>query len=171
MAGRVLATQRIVLTPFVDAHVDPLLAFFRDPHVRRYLLDDSLVDREWVEDEVRTSRERFEAGSLGLYAAHLREAPDVLVGFVGFRPFYEPPVRQLVYGIGPEHVGRGIATEIAKAVIDVAFGELGFREVRASTDEPNRASVRVLERLGMRLVATEPGERWPQWHFVLERHG
>jgi [ribosomal protein S5]-alanine N-acetyltransferase len=160
---------RIVLSPFADAHVDPLLAFFRDPHVRRYLLDDSLVDREWVEGEVRASRERFEAGSLGLYAAHLREAPDALVGFVGFRPFYEPPVLQLVYGVSPAHVGRGIAGEMAKAVIDLAFGDLGFREVRASTDEPNRASVRVLERLGMTLVATEPGEHWPQLHFVLER--
>ena len=166
-----LATPRTVLTPFADAHVDPLLAFFRDPHVRRFLHDDSLVDRQWVEAEVRTSQERFEAGSLGLYAAHLREAPHILVGFAGFRPFYEPPLLQLVYGIGSGHVGRGIATEIAQAVIDLAFGELGFREVRASTDEPNLASIRVLERLGMTLVGTDPGEPWPQLHFVLERHG
>ena len=164
-----LISSRITLRPFADAQVDALLAFFRDPHVRRYLLDDSLVDREWVEEEVRTSGERFAAGSLGLYAANLREAPDALVGFAGFRPFYEPPVLQLVYAIGPEYVGRGLATEIARAVIDVAFTERGFREVRASTDEPNRPSVRVLERLGMQLAATGPGELWPQLHFVLER--
>ena len=168
MTGTV-TTARIALSPFADTHVDSLLEFFRDPHVRRYLLDDSLVDREWVEEEVRSSRERFDAGSLGLLAAHLREAPDALVGFAGFRPFYDPPVLQLVYGIGPSHAGRGLATEIARAVIDVAFNERGFREIRASTDEPNRASIRVLERLGMTLVATEPGERWLQLHFTLER--
>ena len=163
------ATPRMLLSPFDEGHVDALLAFFRDPHVRLYLLDDALVDRQWVEEEVRTSGERFEAGSLGLYAAHLHEAPDALMGFAGFRPFYEPPVLQLVYGIGPDYVGRGLATEIARAVGDVAFNERGFREVRASTDEPNRASIRVLERLGMQLAATGPGEHWPQLHFVLER--
>ena len=165
---RAITTTRIVLSPFAETHVDSLLELFRDPHVRRYLLDDSLVDRAWVKEEVRTSRERFEAGSLGLYAAHLHEAPDALVGFAGFRPFYEPPVLQLVYGIAPAYVGRGLATEMARSVIDVAFNERGFRDVRASTDEPNRASVRVLERLGMTLVATGPGELWPQLHFALE---
>ena len=164
-----LTTPRMLLTPFADADVDALLAFFRDPHVRRYLLDGALVDRDWVEGEIRASRERFEAGSLGLYTAHRRETPHVLVGFVGFRPFYEPPVLQLTYGLAPAHVGRGLATELARAVIDVAFGDLGFTEVRASTDEPNLASVRVLERLGMRHVATEPAELWPQLHFVLDR--
>ncbi len=168
MTGTV-TTARIALSPFADTHVDSLLEFFRDPHVRRYLLDDSLVDREWVEDEVRASRERFDAGSLGLYAANLREAPGTLIGFAGFRPFYQPPVLQLVYGVGPAYVGHGLATEMARVVIDVAFNERGFREIRASTDEPNRASVRVLERLGMTLVATGPGARWPQLHFALER--
>ncbi len=168
MTGTV-TTARIALSPFADTHVDSLLEFFRDPHVRRYLLDDSLVDREWVEEEVRTSRERFDAGSLGLYAAHLREKPDALVGFAGFRPFYDPPVLQLVYGIGPAYVGRGLATDMARMVIGVAFDELGFQEVRASTDEPNAASVRVLQRLGMTLIGTEAGEHWQQLHFALRR--
>ena len=110
---------------------------------------------------------RLSTGSIGLYAAQLREEPSRLVGFVGFRFFYEPPVLQLVYAVAPAHTGRGIAGEMARAVIKLAFSRYGFHEVRASTDEPNRASVRVLERLGMKLIATEPGDRWTQLHFVL----
>ena len=48
--------------------------------------------------------------------------------------------------------GRGLATEASTAVIDYAFDELGFRELLASTDPPNRASIRVMERLGMRFL-------------------
>ncbi len=162
-----ISTPRLSLSPFHETFAVPLLALFQDPHVRRYLLDDALVDSEWVEEEVRASRERFSAGSLGLFVAHLVNKPNTLVGFVGFRPFYEPPVLQLVYGIAPEHVGQGLASEMAQAVVDVAFKEHNFAEVRASTDEPNEASVRVLKRLGMRLESTEAGERWPQLHFVL----
>jgi RimJ/RimL family protein N-acetyltransferase len=166
-----ITTARLVLIPLDDDHVDRLLDHFRDPHVRRYLLDDMLVDRAWVANEVLTSRARFDAGGLGLYAAFPREAPDVLAGFAGFRPFYEPPILQLVYALGPAHVGRGLATEMGRAVIDAAFAGHGFSEVRASTDEPNQASVRVLERLGMTLVSREAGEIWTQLHFVLPRPG
>jgi RimJ/RimL family protein N-acetyltransferase len=148
-----------------------LLALFRDPHVRRYLLDDVVVDRAWVEAEVQASEERFATGSIGLYTAHLRDEGGGLVGFVGFRPFYEPPMLQLVYAVAPTHLRRGIAGEMARDVIELAFSQYGFAEVRASTDEPNRASVRVLERLGMKLIATEAGEPWRQLHFALPPPG
>ena len=135
--------------------------------MRRFLLDDAVVDRAWVEGEIKASQARFAAGSIGLYAAHPRDEPDRLVGFAGFRPFYEPPVLQLVYAVAPAHTGRGIAQEMAHAVIDLTFSRYGFQEVRASTDAPNLALVRVLERLGMTLIATEPGQRWAQLHFAL----
>src|SRR5262245_45880977 len=38
----------------------------------------------------------------------------------------------------------------------------GLDPVRASTDEPNVASVRVLERLGFTRTRVDPGPRWPQ---------
>jgi ribosomal-protein-alanine N-acetyltransferase len=162
-----LGTPRLTLDPLADTHVEALLDLFREPHVRRYLLDDAVVDRAWVDGEVEASQARFASGSVGLYAAHHRNEPDRLVGFAGFRPFYEPPVLQLVYAVAPEHTGRGIAREMARAVIDLAFSRYRFEEVRASTDAPNLASVRVLERLGMTLIATEPGQRWAQLHFAL----
>lgn len=168
-APMIRITARLRLQPFSEDPLDALLDFFRDASVRRFLLDDALVDRAWVTAEIKESRERFAAGSLGLYAAYPRDASDSLVGFVGFRPFYDPPVLQLVYGVAPQYVGRGFASELAKAAVDLAFSEHGFTEVRASTDEPNHASVRVLKRLGMRLVSTSPGERWPQLHFLLPR--
>ncbi len=162
-------TARLRLQPFSDSQIDALFDFFRDASVRRYLLDDAQVDRAWVAAEVKDSHERFDTGSLGLFAAYPKDASDPLVGFVGFRPFYDPPVLQLVYGVAPDYVGRGFASELAKAAVDLAFSEHGFTEVRASTDEPNHASVCVLKRLGMRLVSTSPGERWPQLHFLLPR--
>ncbi len=40
--------------------------------------------------------------------------------------------------------------EASRAVLRYAIGSLGFVRVPGRTDPPNRASVRVLERLGMR---------------------
>jgi ribosomal-protein-alanine N-acetyltransferase len=71
------------------------------------------------------------------------------VGFVGFRPFFDPPELQLIYALAPLHWGRGLATEAARAAVDFAFTELALSEVGAATDTPNEASIALLTRLGM----------------------
>jgi RimJ/RimL family protein N-acetyltransferase len=53
----------------------------------------------------------------------------------GYRPFFEPPELQLLYGLLTSVWGRGLATEAA--------------ERWSMTALPNTASLRVLERLGM----------------------
>ena len=163
-----LATERLALTPLAGSDVDALLTVFREPAVRRYLLDDALVDRDWVLAEVETSAARFATGGLGLWIARDRVAGDV-IGFAGFRPFYDPPIEQLVYGVATAATGRGLATEMARAVIELAFRDPARAVIRASTDEPNQASVRVLERLGFTELGRTPGERWIQLHFSRAR--
>jgi RimJ/RimL family protein N-acetyltransferase len=58
---------------------------------------------------------------------------------------------ELGWLIAPQHQGHGLGTEAGRALIDLCFGPLGLRRVVASTFEANRASWRVMEKLGMRL--------------------
>jgi RimJ/RimL family protein N-acetyltransferase len=144
----VLTTARLRLRPFGDEDVAELHLLFTDADVRRHLLDDRVVSRQWVEDEVAASRARFAEDGCGLWT--LTElGREEIVGFVGFRPFFDPPELQLLYGLLPSHWSRGYATEAAAAAIDYAIGVLGLDEVRAATDAPNTASMAVLARLGM----------------------
>lgn len=149
MDAPVLATERLELRPFAGRDAEELRALLRDPDVRRYLLDDQVVTREWVEDEVAQSEARFAEGGCSLWALRERGGSRI-VGFVGLRPFFEPPELQQLYGLLPSHWGRGLATEAAAAAIDYAFDVLGLDEVLAATDAPNSASIAVLARLGMR---------------------
>ncbi len=73
-------------------------------------------------------------------------------GVVGFCGFFVRPVKgtTMGYGIVPEYRGRGLATEAAAAVLDWA-GRNGV-DFYSSVRPPNPASVRVLEKVGMRLV-------------------
>lgn len=143
-----MLSARLELRPIDPEDAGELLAVFQDPAVRRYLLDDLLVSIDWVHDEIATSNERFTSIGAGLWALRLREAPEI-IGFVGFRPFFEPPRLQLLYGLLPAYWGRGLATEAAARACDHAVFHLGFEHVEAATDEPNRRSIRVLEQLGM----------------------
>jgi ribosomal-protein-alanine N-acetyltransferase len=142
-----LTTARLELRPFRPVDAEALHALFTNAGVRRWLLDDELVSREWVDGEIAASEARFAAAGCGLWALREPPAGDV-IGFLGFRHFWDPPELELVYGLHPSAWGRGLATEAGRVAMGYAFDTLGFGEVRAATDAPNLASIAVLERLG-----------------------
>jgi RimJ/RimL family protein N-acetyltransferase len=81
---------------------------------------------------------------------------------VGFCGFFVRPVKgtTMGYGIVPEYRDCGLATEAAAAVLD--WAERHDVNVYSSVRPPNPASVRVLEKIGMRLVDSyhdEGGQR------------
>ena len=55
---------------------------------------------------------------------------------------------EIGYWIGVPYWGNGYATEAARALVDHAFGELGYEELRAGARVTNPASRRVLEKCG-----------------------
>jgi [ribosomal protein S5]-alanine N-acetyltransferase len=170
---RIVETARLVLRPVHPREAEELHALFVDEEVRRYLTDGAVMSRAWVEKVIRDSESSFMKCGLGLWSAREQGAPPI-IGLVGFRDFYEPPVFELLCVLLPLHWRRSFATEMARAAVGYAFTHTGLTEIRASTDEPNQASVRVLERLGMQAHGRMPGADssligWDQLHFLLSR--
>ena len=60
---------------------------------------------------------------------------------------------ELGFAVGRDHHGQGYAAEAARAVLDLAFDDLGFHRVSATVVEGNDASTRLLGRLGFRQEA------------------
>ena len=129
-------------------------ALVTDDHVRRYLLDGELMPRAWAVDEIAASERLFMVQRVGLW---LVSDDDGVLGFCGFRVYNElEPHPHLLYAVLPRGTGRGLATEMTGAMIAFA-DEVGFAPLRASVDEINAASVRVLENTGFRLRETVRG--------------
>ncbi len=57
-------------------------------------------------------------------------------------------VVELGYAYLPEFWGKGIATEVGKEIIRIALYDLGFKEIFCFTLPENKASIRVIEKLG-----------------------
>lgn len=55
---------------------------------------------------------------------------------------------ELAYAVAADHWGHGYATELGQALLDAGFGELGLDEIVYFTWSENRASRRVMEKLG-----------------------
>jgi RimJ/RimL family protein N-acetyltransferase len=64
------------------------------------------------------------------------------------------------YVVHPDFHGRGLAAEGASAMLQLAFDELRMHRMIARLDTRNVASVRVLERLGMRREAHLRQNEW-----------
>ena len=87
-----------------------------------------------------------------------RRGDGAYLGSIGFEP--EPGKRQgvLGYWLGKPYWGQGYASEMLAATIDHAFTKFDIDQVRATVVPNNRASIRVLEKNGLRYVgaALEP---------------
>ena len=117
---------------------------------------------------MRAGIESFERHGFGFWGIREKTRED-LVGFGGFR-FVEPTSDvEVLYGIAPARWGRGYATEAAAALLAWAFRETGLPRIFAGADAPNRASLRVLGKVGMRYHGTRTTVAGETPYWVIKR--
>jgi RimJ/RimL family protein N-acetyltransferase len=102
-------------------------------------------------ERVQRYRTNFESGEGFVYAAF---DGDRMVGGGMLFPRVGPGGLELGYQVRADAVGRGYATELAAALLDVAFTVCGADRVEAHIDPENRQSIAVAERVGLPLEAT-----------------
>lgn len=144
-----MRTARLFLRPYQRTDIDTLHRLWTDPGVRQYLWDDRIIPRQLAAGVVEGSLTDWTTHGLGQWVV-CRPGSDEVIGFCGFRWGEAGTPPELLYGLSPTYWGRGLATEAARAVLTYAFQQLGIERVWAATDPPNVASIRVMERLGMR---------------------
>lgn len=169
MQAPILTTTRLRLVPAGVLDVDTFHSLLCDAGIRRYLCDDKILLREDAEAMVWTSLRAFTTDGMGLWLIQERAAPDVAIGFCMLRPPGENPMPELLYAIRPDWWGHGYAVEAARGSIDHAFGALRCTEILAEMDEPNAASKRVAEKLGMTLIGTRPGPAHTLLRYMIRR--
>jgi len=85
---------------------------------------------------------------------------------------YESHDVEVGYGLRKPSWGRGYATELVQALVRQAFTELKAASVVACVTVDNSASVRVLEKVGLRRVGKPiclPGEKEPSVKYALTK--
>jgi ribosomal-protein-alanine N-acetyltransferase len=146
-----LHTERLTLRPLRPEDADELHALWSAPGVVRFLWDGKAVPFEQTAGILERNEALFAESGFGLWGARSRD-DDRLVGFAGLWHFREEQALELIYGVADDLCGQGIATEEAAAVIEYAVEQLHMDVIRACTDAPNAASMRVLDKLGFRAV-------------------
>lgn len=101
--------------------------------------------RRWVRHRI----EWWELGRGVTFAVALTGEPDALLGTISLRRYIRDRRAELGYWLAAPAWGHGFATEAARAAVDFGFRDLGLARVYAQVLAGNRASLRVLDKLGM----------------------
>ena len=144
-----LETSRLRLDPFRHEDVESLHALWCDPFVRKFLWDDIIIPMEAAREVVAASVASFEQHSFGFWNVALKKT-DQALGFCGLRFIEKTPEIEILYGLWPKFWGKGFATEASLAVLRFGFEACKLERILAGAGPPNAASIRVIERLGMK---------------------
>lgn len=157
-----IETERLTLRAFEPTDLDALAALHGDEDLVRWI--------PWgprSRDEVREVLDRkiaaadFSAGENGLGIAVCPRASGELIGdFVLVNSSPGDRAAEIGFMLLARHQGRGYATEASRAILRLAFEELGLHRVFARLEPRNEASAAVLERLGMRREALLVENEW-----------
>ncbi|MCM4082185.1 GNAT family N-acetyltransferase [Paractinoplanes hotanensis] len=139
-------TDRLRLEPIGARLAGDLFALYQDADVARWY---GRWTREQVEQEVARIAQSWLVDGVHKWMAYERVTGEC-VGRGGLsRTRVEGRERlELGWALHRQFWGRGYATEIGRAGLELAFGELGAQEVASFTEVHNHRSRAVMERLG-----------------------
>jgi RimJ/RimL family protein N-acetyltransferase len=156
----VIETSRLRLRAFRDVDLDAYAELCADPEVMRYVGDRGVLSREDAWRQMAMLAGHWHLRGFGMWAVDERES-GAFIGRVGLHYPEGWPDREVAWALARTFWGRGYALEAARAVLEHAFGRLGWSRVISLIDPANTRSLRLAERLGERLEgnATIRGHR------------
>jgi RimJ/RimL family protein N-acetyltransferase len=146
-----LETERLRLRQFRDSDLDAYARITGDADTMRFIARGEPLDREQASRSLAYLLGHWWIRGYGLWAAE-EKASGALVGRIGlYRPEGWPGL-EVGWLVARERWGRGFAAEGARAALDHAFTVLAARRVISAIAPENAASIRVAEKLGLRLA-------------------
>lgn len=170
-----LTSDRLLLKEVEWSDVENIHTLHSDPEVDRFntlgipssIEDTRSVIRPAIEERSKPVRTKF------LWVIMI-EHGNIFLGEIGLK-LAEKRFRmgEIFYNLVPDRWGRGFATEAARRVLEFGFTDLELHRIEAGVATGNHASIRVLEKLGMkregmrRQILPIRGEWKDNFHYAI----
>lgn len=149
-----IETERLLFRPYEPGDRALVVALLSDPEVMRFVGNGVLTEEAAERAFERTFTHVYEPNAFDVWGVFEKEG-GAFAGHAEIKPrrdeFARPGDYEIIYVLTRAHWGRGYATEIARRLVEYGLRELKLGRVVATVDPPNAASIRVLEKVGMRL--------------------
>ena len=151
-------TPRLLLRPATPDDFPRLYELRAMPEVTRWLTGQPALADGVCRAVRHTGAARHHAGGRGRghrSSATSSSRVETPYAQVEVRDRAEDTMAAIGWLVDPAYAGQGIATEAAAALLGICFDGFGVRRVVAGAFADNAASLRVMDKLGMRIEARE----------------
>ncbi len=145
-----LTTDRLILRHWIPSDLDPLAEMMADPLYNRFM--PGPFPRSAAEEKFQLIQSKIDQTEFGPWAVELPGE----AGFIGYAGLNIPtrelpcgPCVEIGWHFHPRFWGMGYATEASQEVLHWGFEERNLDEIVAFTVPENKASIRIMEKLGM----------------------
>ena len=148
---KILETSRLKLRYLTIRDKEALVPILSDAEVMRYSLigvHDRRQIRQFIEQRLLSYLEY----GFGLYAVVYKPNQE-LIGYCGFfiQSIEQQKEVEIGYRLAKKYWGQGLGTEAAKAVLEYGQQRFNFQRFVCLIDPENVRSIRVAQKLGMKL--------------------
>jgi len=150
-----IETARLILRPFKATDIDDLFEFHARPEVARFLYWNAR-NRSETEEALKKrllATTLTQEGDKLLLAVELVKLNKVIGDVTLMWHSKKHKQGEIGFIFHPDYQGQGYATEASQILLTLGFKEFGLHRIFGRCDARNKASYRLMERLGMRREA------------------
>lgn len=162
-----IETERLFLREITLDDAEDLFRLHAHPDVQKYTGEPVVESIEEMERAIRERVDNYKKYGYGRWATFLKDGMQ-FVGWSGLAYLPEFDEIDLGYRFLPEYWGLGIATEASRAILKYGFKNLELNRIIAIALKENKASIRVMEKVGMefeKFAPYEPGGEDVVWYW------
>ncbi len=145
----------MTLREFNEADYNAVFQFNSSPEIHKYTGDPCLSNPQQAKEIItNTWLPDYKKYGYGRWAA-VYKPENKIIGFAGLKYLPELDETDIGFRFLPEYWGKGIASEVAAALIKYGFETLGLEKIIGIAMPENGGSCKVLEKVGLDLYKTD----------------
>ena len=156
----VFETPRLILRRFTEEDAPLIYQLTSDPEVLHYVHEPTLENEAQAKDILTNIILPQYKLNLGRWAIHTK--PDQqFIGWCGLKYIEKTGIIDLGYRLLKMAWGKGYATEAARHTLSYGLHDLKIELITARAHIENKASLKVLEKIGMKFSKNEIADGCP----------
>lgn len=150
-----IETERLLLRPFNEDDCPAMLKIQSNPIMTKYTPDEPWVGIEDAINFLGFARSLYKDENIiegfRYFFAVVEKCSNQVIGYCGLGgPEFDRTLTEVFYSIDHPYWGKGFATETTKALLYYGFNQLDLSKIVGFAEKDNVASLRVLEKAGLK---------------------
>jgi RimJ/RimL family protein N-acetyltransferase len=164
-----LESTRLILRTFEERDIRTFSAYRSDPEVARYQGWEAPYSLEQAAQFVADMRTRIPGDPGQWYQLALElKGSKAMIGDCAFHLANNGLQAEIGMTLAPAYQGQGYGREAVGCLLDTLFSQLKLHRVYANVDPQNKASIRMLDKLGFRFEGHFLQSMWLKGEWVDE---